>query len=58
MLKINNQFNNSRTLQKLTFSTTQKKWLTTILMLFIAFITLSEPAFAAGDFGKIEGALK
>ncbi|WP_208438038.1 TrbC/VirB2 family protein [Bartonella taylorii] len=58
MLKINNQFNNGRTLQKLTFSQSQKKWLTTLLMLFIAFIALSEPAFAAGDFGKIESALK
>ncbi|EJF78849.1 Type IV secretion system protein virB2 precursor [Candidatus Bartonella washoeensis] len=57
MLKINNQFTDGLTLQKLTFSNTQKKWLTTLLILFIAFIALNEPAFAAGDFGKIEGAL-
>ncbi|WP_317992848.1 TrbC/VirB2 family protein [Bartonella gliris] len=57
MLKINNQFTDGRTLQKLTFSKSQKKWLTTILMFLVAFIALSEPAFADG-FGKIEGALQ
>ncbi|EJF92286.1 hypothetical protein ME9_01688 [Bartonella taylorii 8TBB] len=45
-----------RSLQKLTFSNTQKKWLTTAFMLLIAFIALSEPAFAQ-DFGKIQGVL-
>ncbi len=43
--------------KKTILSNTQKKWLTAALMLFITFIALSEPAFAAGDFGKIEGAL-
>ncbi|WP_142416052.1 TrbC/VirB2 family protein [Bartonella massiliensis] len=57
MPKINNHFTTSRTLSKLAFSNTQKKWLTTALMLFIAFLALSEPAFADG-FGKIDDALK
>ncbi|EJF88094.1 TrbC/VirB2 family protein [Bartonella melophagi] len=41
---------------KLTVPNTQKKWLATGLMLFIAFITLSDPALAEG-FGQIESAL-
>ncbi len=49
--------NNSFIREQTFFSNTQQKWLTTALMLFIAFIALSEPAFA-GDFGKIEGALQ
>ncbi|GAA5102613.1 hypothetical protein GCM10023260_14660 [Bartonella acomydis] len=57
MLKIQHQFTNDRLLQKLAFSNSQKKWITTILMLFIAFIALSEPAFAEG-FGKIDDAFQ
>ncbi|WP_019220091.1 TrbC/VirB2 family protein, partial [Bartonella florencae] len=57
MPKISNHFTKSRALSKLAFSNTQKKWLTTLLMLFIAFIALSEPAFAEG-FGKIDEALQ
>ncbi|WP_254492439.1 TrbC/VirB2 family protein [Bartonella sp. B1099] len=57
MPKINNHFTTSRTLSKFAFSNTQKKWLTTVLMLFIAFLALSDPAFAEG-FGKVEGALQ
>ncbi|WP_039758066.1 TrbC/VirB2 family protein [Bartonella queenslandensis] len=51
-------FIREQTLQKTILSNPQKKWLTTALMLFIAFMVLSEPAFAAGDFGKIESALQ
>ncbi|PIT69228.1 TrbC/VirB2 family protein [Bartonella tribocorum] len=58
MKNMNNSFSCEHTLQKVTLSNTQKKWLTTVLMLFIAFIALSEPAFAAGDFGKIDDALQ
>ncbi|WP_375639111.1 TrbC/VirB2 family protein [Bartonella sp. MF74HXZ] len=57
MKNMNNSFINEHTLQKTTLSNTQKKWLTAALMLFIAFIALSEPAFADGGFGKIETAL-
>ncbi|WP_375675764.1 TrbC/VirB2 family protein [Bartonella sp. AP9QHHD] len=57
MKNMNNSFSCEHTLQKTTLSNTQKKWLTTALMLFIAFIALSEPAFADGGFGKIETAL-
>ncbi|WP_273760301.1 TrbC/VirB2 family protein [Bartonella sp. ML70XJBT.G] len=57
MLKTSNYSTNSRALSKFAFSNAQKKWLTTILMLFIAFIALSDPAFAEG-FGKIDDALK
>ncbi|WP_273758497.1 TrbC/VirB2 family protein [Bartonella sp. AU55XJBT] len=56
MKNMNNSFNREHTLQKSILSNTQKKWLTTALMLFIAFLALSEPAFAEG-FGKIETAL-
>ncbi|WP_375657485.1 MULTISPECIES: TrbC/VirB2 family protein [unclassified Bartonella] len=58
MKNMNNSFINEHTLQKTILSNTQKKWLTAALMLFIAFIALSEPAFAAGDFGKVDDALK
>ncbi|WP_330168204.1 TrbC/VirB2 family protein [Bartonella grahamii] len=57
MKNMNNLFSCKHTLQKTTLSNTQKKWLTAALMLFIAFIALSEPAFADGGFGKIETAL-
>ncbi|WP_375628765.1 TrbC/VirB2 family protein [Bartonella sp. TT67HLJMS] len=57
MKNMNNSFINEHTLQKTTLSNAQKKWLTAALMLFIAFIALSEPAFADGGFGKIETAL-
>ncbi|WP_375680440.1 MULTISPECIES: TrbC/VirB2 family protein [unclassified Bartonella] len=57
MKNMNNSFSCEHTLQKTILSNTQKKWLTAALMLFIAFIALSEPAFAAGDFGKVETAL-
>lgn len=57
MKNMNNSFNREHTLQKSILSNTQKKWLTTALMLFIAFLALSEPAFADG-FGKIETALQ
>ncbi|GAA4664864.1 hypothetical protein GCM10023262_12070 [Bartonella pachyuromydis] len=57
MLKTSNSSASSRSLSKLAFSNSQKKWLTTILMLFIAFIALSVPAFAEG-FGKIDDALQ
>ncbi|WP_273755049.1 TrbC/VirB2 family protein [Bartonella sp. MM73XJBT.G] len=56
MKNMNNSFNREHTLQKSILSNTQKKWLTTVLMLFIAFLVLSEPAFAEG-FEKIETAL-
>lgn len=51
-------FSRGHTFQKVTLSNPQKKWLTTALILFIAFMVLSEPAFAADDFGKIEAALQ
>ncbi|WP_375613238.1 MULTISPECIES: TrbC/VirB2 family protein [unclassified Bartonella] len=57
MKNMNNSFINEHTLQKTILSNTQKKWLTAALMLFIAFMALSEPAFADGGFGKIETAL-
>ncbi|WP_375648718.1 MULTISPECIES: TrbC/VirB2 family protein [unclassified Bartonella] len=57
MKNMNNLFSCEHTLQKTTLSNTQKKWLTAALMLFIAFMALSEPAFADGGFGKIETAL-
>ncbi|AQX31580.1 TrbC/VirB2 family protein [Bartonella schoenbuchensis] len=41
---------------KLTVSDIQKKWLATGLILFIAFIILSDPALAQG-FGQVESAL-
>ncbi len=57
MKNMNNSFSREHILQKSNLSNTQKKWLTTALMLFIAFIALSDPAFAQ-SFGKIEGALQ
>ncbi|WP_273790923.1 MULTISPECIES: TrbC/VirB2 family protein [unclassified Bartonella] len=57
MKNMNNSFSCEHTLQKTILSNTQKKWLTAALMLFIAFMALSEPAFADGGFGKIETAL-
>lgn len=57
MKNMNNSFSCEHTLQEGILSNTQKKWLTTALMLFIAFIALSEPAFAQ-SFGKIETALQ
>ncbi|GAA5109685.1 TrbC/VirB2 family protein [Bartonella jaculi] len=57
MKNMNNSFNCEHTLQKLILSNTQKKWLTTTLMLFVAFMALSEPAFAQ-SFGNIESALQ
>ncbi|WP_375683674.1 TrbC/VirB2 family protein [Bartonella sp. AP281QHHD] len=57
MKNMNNSFINEHTLQKTILSNTQNKWLTAALMLFIAFMALSEPAFADGGFGKIETAL-
>lgn len=57
MKNMNYSFSCEQTLEKGLLSNTQKKWLTTALMLFIAFIVLSEPAFADGGFGKIETAL-
>ncbi|CAK02344.1 MULTISPECIES: TrbC/VirB2 family protein [Bartonella] len=58
MKNMNNSFSCGHTLQKGILSNPQKKWLTTVLMLFVAFIALSEPAFADGGFGKIESALQ
>ncbi|ACS52136.1 MULTISPECIES: TrbC/VirB2 family protein [Bartonella] len=58
MENMNNSFSCEHILPKTTLPNTQKKWLTAALMLFIAFIALSEPAFAAGGFGKIESALQ
>ncbi|WP_375675597.1 TrbC/VirB2 family protein [Bartonella sp. CL100XZDX] len=58
MKNMNNSFINEHTLQKTILSNTQKKWLTAALMLFIAFMALSEPAFADGDFGKVDDALQ
>ncbi|WP_375637019.1 TrbC/VirB2 family protein [Bartonella sp. AP152HLJHH] len=58
MKNMNNSFINEHTLQKTILSNTQKKWLTAALMLFIAFMALSEPAFADGGFGKVETALQ
>ncbi|UNE53860.1 TrbC/VirB2 family protein [Bartonella machadoae] len=57
MLKIYQKSTDGHSLQKLTVSNSQKKWLTTVLMLFIAFVALSDPAFAQ-SFGKIESALQ
>ncbi|WP_375701878.1 TrbC/VirB2 family protein [Bartonella sp. AA89HNZF] len=57
MKNMNHSLSREQTLEKGLLSNTQKKWLTTALMLFIAFIVLSEPAFADGGFGKIETAL-
>lgn len=57
MKNMNNSFSCERTLKNYTLSNTQKKWLTTALMLFIAFLALSDPAFAEG-FGKVETALQ
>lgn len=57
MKNMNNSFSHEHTLKNCTLSNTQKKWLTTALMLFIAFLALSEPAFAEG-FGKIDDALQ
>ncbi len=56
MKSMNNSFNCEHTLRNITLSNTQKKWLTTVLMLFITFMALSEPAFAE-SFGKVEDAL-
>ncbi|MEL6089605.1 TrbC/VirB2 family protein [Bartonella schoenbuchensis] len=53
---IKNYFNYNDTLHKLVVSDTQKKLLATGFMLFVAFITLSDPALAQG-FGKIESVL-
>ncbi|WP_375606510.1 MULTISPECIES: TrbC/VirB2 family protein [unclassified Bartonella] len=58
MKNMNYSFSREQTLEKGLLSNTQKKWLTTALMLFIAFIVLSEPAFADGGFGKVETALQ
>ncbi|WP_375704420.1 TrbC/VirB2 family protein [Bartonella sp. AD328YNZD] len=58
MKNMNHSFSREQTLEKGLLSNTQKKWLTTALMLFIAFIVLSEPAFADGGFGKVETALQ
>ncbi|WP_375663426.1 TrbC/VirB2 family protein [Bartonella sp. CL63NXGY] len=58
MKNTNNLFSCEHILPKTTLSNTQQKWLTAALMLFTAFIALSEPVFAAGDFGKIERALQ
>ncbi|WP_019220187.1 TrbC/VirB2 family protein, partial [Bartonella florencae] len=57
MKNMNNSFIFEHTFKDSILSNTQKKWLTTLLMLFIAFIALNEPAFAQ-SFGKIEGALQ
>ncbi|WP_208440022.1 TrbC/VirB2 family protein [Bartonella raoultii] len=58
MKNMNNSFSCERTLKNITLSNTQQKWLTTVLMLFIAFLALSDPAFAAEGFGKVETALQ
>ncbi|MCZ2204486.1 TrbC/VirB2 family protein [Bartonella sp. A05] len=56
MLKVKNRLTYSQALQEFTTLDKQKKYLTTVFMLFISLIMLSDPAFAQG-FDRVQNSL-